>query len=170
MCLAKTGISLCKSIEGATLPMTPSKKNSNASNCNKCLGKPSHLPIQWPVHYLATHDKWTKSTLWISPPFYFCLSCHFVQLKRKNLPHFPGSLLCLSIVPLPCLCEWYLEKEPNEIWKTKTKKTNDILSWQLIQTIWGRGEGGKKLGVIISTMTTQSNFFHLLENLITSLV
>ncbi len=56
----------------------------------------------------------------------------------------------------------------------KKKKTNDILSWQLIQTIWG--EGGRREGtrclciVIISTMTTQSNFFHLLENLITSLV
>jgi hypothetical protein len=54
------------------------------------------------------------------------------------------------------------------------KKTNDIFSWQLTQTIWG--EGGRWEGtrcvciVIISTMTTQSNFFHLLENLITSLV
>jgi hypothetical protein len=33
--------------------------------------------------------------------------------------------------------------------KSGEKKTNDILSWQLIQTIWGRGEGGKELGVYV---------------------
>jgi hypothetical protein len=33
--------------------------------------------------------------------------------------------------------------------KSGKKKNNDIFSWQLIQTIWGRGEVGKELGVYV---------------------